>query len=69
MIHRYGLIVVAAVAFLFAAPGTALPQNAQESAGKPLPLISPIFGDNMVLQRGKENTIWGWAAPGDKVSR
>jgi sialate O-acetylesterase len=32
-----------------------------------LPFISPMFGDNMVLQRGKENTIWGWSKPGDVV--
>ena len=34
---------------------------------KPLPYLSPIFGDNMVLQRGKPNTIWGWSDPGDEV--
>jgi sialate O-acetylesterase len=28
-----------------------------------LPFVSPIFGDNMVLQRGKPNTIWGWSKP------
>jgi sialate O-acetylesterase len=33
----------------------------------PLPFLSPIFGDNMVLQRGKPNPIWGWAKPGDAV--
>lgn len=32
-----------------------------------LPFVSPMFGDNMVLQRGKENTIWGWSKPGDVV--
>ena len=26
-----------------------------------------MFDDNMVLQRGKPNTIWGWATPGDVV--
>jgi sialate O-acetylesterase len=26
-----------------------------------------MFGDNMVLQRGKANTIWGWAKPGDAI--
>lgn len=31
------------------------------------PLISPIFGDNMVLQRAKPNTIWGWAKPGEEI--
>jgi glucuronoarabinoxylan endo-1,4-beta-xylanase len=33
----------------------------------PLPLVSPMFGDNMVLQRGKPNAIWGWAKSGDTV--
>lgn len=32
-----------------------------------LPFVSPMFGDNMVLQRGKVNTIWGWSKPGDVV--
>ena len=61
MIHRYGLIVVIAVAFLLAQQGTALAQSAPEVAVKRLPFVSPIFGDNMVLQRGKMNTIWGWS--------
>ncbi len=29
--------------------------------------VSPIFGDNMVLQRDKLDTIWGWSQPGDPV--
>src|ERR1700742_2829471 len=32
-----------------------------------LPFVSPIFGDNMVLERSKEDRIWGWSKPGDKV--
>jgi sialate O-acetylesterase len=32
-----------------------------------LPLVSPMFGDNMILQRGKTNTIWGWTNPGETV--
>jgi sialate O-acetylesterase len=32
-----------------------------------LPFVSPIFGDNMVLQRGKPDVIWGWSQPGDAV--
>jgi len=32
-----------------------------------LPFLSPIFGDHMVLQRNKPNTIWGWANPGTEV--
>jgi len=31
------------------------------------PFVSPIFGDNMVLQRGKPNTLWGWTHAGDAV--
>ena len=26
-----------------------------------------MFGDNMVLQRGKPNTIWGWSKPGEEI--
>jgi len=29
--------------------------------------VSPLFGDNMVLQRAKPNTIWGWAKPGEEI--
>ena len=32
------------------------------------PLLSPIFGDHMVLQRGEANTFWGWAKPGQEVT-
>jgi sialate O-acetylesterase len=33
----------------------------------PRPLVSPIFGDHMVLQRGNPNTFWGWSTPGRPV--
>lgn len=32
-----------------------------------LPLLSPVFGDHMVLQRDRKNTFWGWAKPGTRV--
>jgi sialate O-acetylesterase len=44
-----------------------LAQRPRDAAPKPLPFVSPIFGDNMVLQRGKPNTVWGWSDPGDTV--
>ncbi|MEO8096227.1 MAG: sialate O-acetylesterase [Acidobacteriota bacterium] len=44
--------------------GAGLSAFAQTS---PLPFVSPIFGDSMVLQRGKPNTVWGWSQPGDSV--
>jgi hypothetical protein len=37
------------------------------SAGKQ-PFVSPIFGNNMVLQRDKVNTIWGWSEPSDTLT-
>lgn len=43
-------------------------QGHQAQASRPLPFVSTIFGDNMVLQRGKPNTIWGWSDPGDNVT-
>jgi sialate O-acetylesterase len=33
----------------------------------PLPLVSPMFGDHMVLQRGKPDRFWGWARAGESV--
>ncbi|HLX96865.1 MAG TPA: sialate O-acetylesterase [Verrucomicrobiae bacterium] len=39
-----------------------LPATAAE-----LPFVSPMFSDNMVLQRGKPNPIWGWVKPGEVV--
>ncbi len=36
-------------------------------AATELPFVSPIFGDDMVLQRNKTDNIWGWSEPGDKI--
>ena len=30
--------------------------------------LPKIFADNMVLQRDQAITIWGWAAPGEKIT-
>src|SRR5208283_4517350 len=64
---RPALKAIAATAFLLSLHGGALAQNDLKAAIQPLPFVSPLFGDNMVLQRGKANTIWGWSDPGDKV--
>jgi len=42
-------------------------QSISAATAKTLPFVSPIFGDNMVLQRGKADSIWGWSEPGDTV--
>jgi len=68
----YRSIRMVAAAFLLGVglSATAQPtpgQAASAKASATLPFVSPIFGDNMVLQRGKLNTIWGWSDPGDTV--
>lgn len=30
--------------------------------------LPKIFGDNMVLQRNKPISVWGWASPGEKIA-
>ncbi|BDI30166.1 9-O-acetylesterase [Capsulimonas corticalis] len=32
------------------------------------PLLSPVFTDHLVLQRDRQDPVWGWAAPGTKVT-
>jgi sialate O-acetylesterase len=64
---RPALKAIAATAFLLSLHCGALAQNDLKAGVQPLPFVSPIFGDNMVLQRGKANAIWGWSDPGDKV--
>ena len=63
----------AALVLLLAA---ALPVLAQPTPGifrmKPIdphsqPFVSTLFADNMVLQRGKPDVLWGWSEPGDTI--
>jgi sialate O-acetylesterase len=67
MIRRIGVLLIVVAGFLLVPHCGAFAQEAPQAAAKPLPFVSPIFGDNMVLQRGKANTIWGWSEPGDHV--
>ena len=46
---------------------SALPVAWGQPPAAPLPFISPIFGDHMMLQQDKPNRIWGWSQPGDTV--
>jgi len=55
-------LAVQVMAALTLCSGSAPAQNPAN-----LPFVSPIFGDKMVLQRGKPNAIWGWSQPGDPV--
>jgi sialate O-acetylesterase len=71
MRRSYGrAAVVIAVMLLADFCGFAQPtpgQGPQTASAKTLPVLSPIFGDHMVLQRGKADAIWGWAEPGESV--
>jgi sialate O-acetylesterase len=74
MVSKYFRRAAATTVILFALSGIALAQNTPgmppipPQAPKTPPFVSTLFGDNMVLQRGKANTIWGWSEPGDKVA-
>ena len=68
------LLAVAAATLLLVAPsggpsadGQSAAKAESSAAVKPLPFLSPIFGDNMVLQRGKANALWGWSEPGGTI--
>ncbi len=61
------VLAVVVAEFLFVVPYSAFAQETHEAVPKPLPFVSPIFGDNMVMQRNKPNTFWGWSEPGDRV--
>jgi len=50
--------------FVFVIIGIIGSYGAEVSTNASLPFVSPMFGENMVLQRGKPNTIWGWTKPG-----
>ncbi len=54
------LLSVTLLAFVFCASLLAADTAA-------LPFVSPVFGEHMVLQRGKPNRIWGWTQPGAEV--
>lgn len=68
MIAKYVCVVAAAIGLYFAAQKSAYAQFPPEPvATNQFPFVSTIFGDNMVLQRGKPDSIWGWSVPGDKI--
>jgi sialate O-acetylesterase len=71
LIRRFvGVLAAAVLVFAVQSIAWTQPTPGQANATaitKPLPFVSTIFGDNMVLQRGKPDSIWGWSDPGDTV--
>ena len=41
---------------------------AQIAAAPEHPFLAPLFTDNMVLQRGQSDPVWGWTTPGATVA-
>lgn len=69
MISRHVLVAIAAIGFLVKPQNSVYAQFPhQPIASNQFPFVSTIFGDNMVLQRNKEDRIWGWSGPGDKIT-
>ena len=58
---------ISALVLLSGSASLAQPVQSPPQQSVPPPFISPVFGDHMVLQRGKPNPIWGWSEPGDTV--
>ena len=48
-----------------AAPVPAFAQVAASSSDRPF--LNPLFSDDMVLQRGQSDPVWGWTTPGATV--
>jgi len=44
------------------------PQPWWPTQPRPLPFVHSLFTNGMVLQREVEAPIWGWTAPGDRIS-
>lgn len=59
---RVAMALMIPVAILFLATPHAV--KAQDTN----PFVSPMFSDNMVLQRGMADPVWGWASPGTKIT-
>jgi len=62
IIPRVAMTLMLPVAcFFLAVPHSVIAQDSN-------PFVSPMFSDNMVLQRGMKDPVWGWAPPGTKIT-
>ena len=53
---------------LFALVLALIGASAAVAADLGLPLLAPLFGEHMMLQRGRANPVWGWTKPGTAVT-
>ena len=62
IIPRVAMMLMIPVAILLlATPHAVKAQNTK-------PFVSPMFSDNMVLQRGMKDPVWGWAPAGTTIT-
>lgn len=72
LLRTSGLLLLVAIvptsvpSIVFAQPQG--PQPWWPTQPRELPLLHPLFADDMVLQREIAAPIWGWSAPGDKIT-
>ena len=59
MICRTAFKAIVTITFLIGLSCGALAQNGDKAVVQPLPFVSPIFGDNMVLATRQEQTPSG----------
>jgi len=64
---KHPRICILAFAALIALAGNTLTLAADATNSAALPFVSPMFGDNMVLQREKPIKFWGWSKPAELV--
>jgi len=67
--RRWPSLLAALTLLISALPPTVSLVDAQAPAEPPATLrLARLFGDGMVLQRDTRIPVWGWAAPGTRVS-
>jgi sialate O-acetylesterase len=56
------------LSLIFSGMPPGLAQNAFSPQSPPTSFLQPIFTSHMVLQRDAEDPVWGWTAPGTRVT-
>jgi sialate O-acetylesterase len=66
MILKLSLLVITAISVI--SMSTFCTQAEAIGSGAGLPFLDTMFTDNMVLQRGQSDPVWGWTLPGRSVT-
>src|SRR5436190_22270969 len=66
--RKYLSLILVLLASPFAHAQPKGPQPWWPTQPRALPLLHPLFANDMVLQRDIAAPIWGWSNPGDRIS-